>query len=285
MFAIFRKAKSVVAWLGPQSPKTHLAFQLLSSWKELERDFKGSEHGHGLACLQRLGSAYSAFQELCLRPWFQRTWIRQEAFGSKYLILLCGKITYNWTNFPDLYNAISQIENVKKALAEVSVPFDKLDISILRSIDIMKSPITQNTTYHSLLLYNRVAAGSALWTKILLDGTAYFGKSELRDGVYAYIGLANEVTRLANTSALPINYPTIGADFKLITDNILKAGATPLPVDYSKSISDVYQDVTKYLINRFCNLGPLMVFESKKQEQACKKYAISRIDTVSLPIS
>lgn len=51
MFTIFRKAKSVVAWLGPQTPNTHLALRLSRSWKELEGDFKDLGPGHGLVCL------------------------------------------------------------------------------------------------------------------------------------------------------------------------------------------------------------------------------------------
>jgi hypothetical protein len=264
MFTIFRKAKSVIAWLGPQAPNTHLAFRLLRSWKELERDFKDLNHRHGLVCLQLLGNAYSALLELCHRPWFRRTWIRQEVFGAKHLILQCGRFTHDWKDFPDIYDALRRVE-IETALAEVSVHFETFDLTMLRSIDILKNPIPQNGSYERLLHRHGMQAGGYLWTKILIDGADYFEKSELRDGVYAYIGLANEVTRLASTSKFMPESSELFTDQKLIHNYILRAGEVPFPVDYSQSISEVYQDVVKYLINRYCNLGPLLVFESRKK--------------------
>jgi hypothetical protein len=263
MFAIFRKAKSVVAWLGSAAPNSHLAFQLLSNWKQLERDFIGSNHGHGLVCLQRLGNAYSALLELCRRPWFRRTWIRQEVFGAKHLIVQYGRFTHDWTDFPDVYDSQGRVE-VEKVLSKASVPFETFDLTMLRSINIMKNPILKNQKYENLLYQRGAQAGSALWTQILVDGAYYFEKSELRDGVYAYVGLANEVARLTSRNKFRLQFPNLFSADKLIQDYILRAGAIPFPVDYSKSISEVYQDVVKYLINRFCSLGPLLVFESRK---------------------
>jgi hypothetical protein len=263
MFAIFRKAKSVVAWLGPQAPNTHLAFRLLRSWKELERDFKAPNHGHGLVCLQLLGNAYSALLELCHRPWFRRTWIRQEVFGAKHLLLQCGRFTHDWTNFPDIYDTLDRVE-VETALAKASLPFEKFDLTTLRSIDIMKNPIPQNESYERILALQGIQAGSVLWTKILIDGAYYFEKSELRDGVYAYIGLANEVAFLANRSKFVPEYSDLSTDRKSIHDYVWRASEIPFPVNYSKPISEVYQDFVKYMINRYCNLGPLLVLESRK---------------------
>jgi len=265
MFTIFRKAKSVVAWLGPQTPNTHLAFRLLRSWKELERDCKDLNHGHGLVCLHLLGNAYSALLELCHRPWFRRTWIRQEVFGAKHLILQCGRSTHDWTNFPDIYDLLGWVE-VETALANASVPFGKFDLTMLRSLDIMKNPIPQNDGYEKTISSQGIQAGGYLWTKILIDGASYFEKSELRDGVYAYIGLANEVTRLASRSKFMPESSELSTDQKLFHSYVCRASSIPFPVDYSKSISEIYQDVVKYLINRYCNSGPLLVLESRKIE-------------------
>jgi hypothetical protein len=129
---------------------------------------------------------------------------------------------------------------------------------MLRSIDILKNPIPQNKSYEVLLISEGLRAGSAIWTNILIDGAYYFEKSELRDGVYAYIGLANEIARLASRSKLVSEYSKLSTNDKLIHDTI------PFPVDYSKPISEVYQDVVKYLINLYDTLGPLLIFKSRK---------------------
>jgi hypothetical protein len=259
MFTIFSKAKMVVAWLGPQTHDTFLALLLGEYWVEFQREFRDLDHGHGSACLGRVARAYSGLLDLCSRPWFQRTWIRQEAFGARKLILQCGTLHTHWSSFPNLYQEQSTIGKVERTFTALSISFMTLNIPALRSIDIMKFPMRRDTRNSS---GEPPPEAATIWLKQLVDGATYFGLFDPRDRVYAYIGMADEITYLASATPRRLGLNEFNPT------SISRPTSIPFPVSYTKSVSEVYQDVIKYLINRDRHLGVLLLCESRKNRNS-----------------
>ena len=74
---------------------------------------------------------------------------------------------------------------------------------------------------------------------ILFD-SSNFGATDLRDKVYGTVGMAG----IPTGDTIP-------------EDGLLDTSQQVLPIDYQKTVSEVYQDVMKYLINRIRNLEVL----------------------------
>lgn len=75
MFTFFRKVKRVVAWLEDSDGLDH-AFLA-----ELERDPPVKDLKDFLDRMTLL------VHDICRRPWFHRTWVRQEVFAARDLSL------------------------------------------------------------------------------------------------------------------------------------------------------------------------------------------------------
>ena len=138
MFIIYRKAKIVIAWLGPQLQSTHLAFDLLrvfsgDSWYYLP--------GHDLSCLDRLRRAYDALREIFERGWLRRTWIRQEVFAALNLVSQCGKLVRDWKIMPSMSHIEDQLYGVEETLTNAQIAFKRFKRSRLRVVDITKDPL------------------------------------------------------------------------------------------------------------------------------------------------
>ncbi|ETN38988.1 uncharacterized protein HMPREF1541_07030 [Cyphellophora europaea CBS 101466] len=83
------------------------------------------------------------------------------------------------------------------------------------------------------------------WMQHLRDGTA-FKVTDERDRVYGIFGMISSAT-----NRMDVEYR---ADIK----------PQDFPIDYSKSVSEVYQDVIKFLINTDRNLDCLVVVEDRR---------------------
>jgi hypothetical protein len=86
------------------------------------------------------------------------------------------------------------IKKIDKILEAASIPFKRIDTSVLRPIDILKYPMPRESTS----IGTQLLTVSNFRLRILTDGALSFDLYDPRDRVYAYIGMANEVTHLAN---------------------------------------------------------------------------------------
>ena len=181
MFIIYRKAKIVIAWLGPQLQWTHLAFDLLhvssgDSWYYLT--------GHDLSCLDRLRRAYDALREIFERGWFRRTWIRQEVFAARNLVLQCGKLVRDWKIMPSMSHIEDQLYGVEETLTNAQIAFTRFERSRLRVVDITKDPLRVDMNINTWWLRFSAGQGSAIWLGPAVDGSL-FDATDDRDRVYA----------------------------------------------------------------------------------------------------
>lgn len=95
VLTIFQCAKRVVAWIGLQTQWTHLALEMQRRYlADGDQNLEPEYTAHQLLserrpeCLSLLSKAYKTLEELYQRPWFCRTWIRQEVFTAKKFQLL-----------------------------------------------------------------------------------------------------------------------------------------------------------------------------------------------------
>lgn len=108
---IYRSAKGVIAWLGPESSTSALAMKIIAHiGSTVTVDFKkltinlpsDSYHSfkHFHESLQLDKEAYRAIRDLLDRSWFERLWILQELYlGRNRMHMLCGFERTSWEHF------------------------------------------------------------------------------------------------------------------------------------------------------------------------------------------
>lgn len=100
---IYMKASQVVIWLGQAGEDSHLVYQHIASNKQQRQDMKSSHafrsHVDWAPRHYYEGPTFVAFQRLCRRPWFFRTWVIQEKALSKEAVVYCGSDSATWGDF------------------------------------------------------------------------------------------------------------------------------------------------------------------------------------------
>lgn len=81
---IYRRAGQVFIWLGEEADNSHMVF---------EQMHRGS-HSDSFT-----GQTLRAYEKLCHRPWFYRTWVLQELALSKKATILCGQDAIYFKDF------------------------------------------------------------------------------------------------------------------------------------------------------------------------------------------
>ncbi len=95
MMTIFDKAETVVAWIGESTPQNQRAFSLMQTVAKGEesdaRALLSSEQSAQLLSIE-LRRLYSSV-------WLTRTWVRQEIFAARKLLVVCGASIIDWDGF------------------------------------------------------------------------------------------------------------------------------------------------------------------------------------------
>ncbi len=235
MYRIYQKSNRVLAWLGQEDPWSFLAFRLLDEARQMEgvqwqEDYSElSEYSsqprypdvirteessdgiyHSPQCLDPLMKAHNALLNIFNRPWFERTWVRQEVYASNQLIVQCGTLrTTKEKLFLDWKSSREKIEKNCLRLCETCLQEEDY---LVKLNNLAQGPSRFNE--------NNDTAGDVL-TSTLSDGTG-FGASDDRDRVYGVLGMIRGETGMESIRNFPI--------------------------DYNKSTSEVYQDVVRFCI-------------------------------------
>ena len=193
---------------------------------------------HSPDCLRQLQVSYHALQQLFQRPWFRRTWIRQEVFGARMVNVRCGSFVEPWSKFTGLLDSIIKARGLQTPSDDVVQfrVFDELDVKVAKlsfSPDYMSSKWPQRTS--------KSTQCGTWWLRVLLDGALY-EVTDPRDRVYAHIGMLRDSSAHRQSCACNNN---------------------KFPIDYNKSLSVVYQDLVKHLINQEGELASLQICESR----------------------
>jgi hypothetical protein len=230
MLAIYKKARSVTAWLGSPDSDSPLAFECARRLSALEKDLsEHQEREHKPSCVNQLTAIHNALLGLFERPWFGRTWIRQEIYGARQLTVQCGLNSISWKDV---------------------MRFATL-MSIIRPLVLKASTISQHQSarnQRTQRLLNEAQANAEVprngvkqprnISKVLCDSID-FEYTDPRDTFYAALGMCNVETSVNSLTRS--------------NDDQRKA----VQVDYQKTLGEVYTDATFYIISRQNSLDDL----------------------------
>lgn len=265
MLQIYQNATRVIVWLGEASDTSILA---ISSMKYIDAE---REHRAGImfrvhepGCYVHLKTICDAQQDLLRRPWFTRSWIRQELSVARDVIVLCGDETVSWYT---LKRSAARLSRLSYKLAKEAVP-DVIETAGERDLRYDEDhPHDSAITYLKRgWIYGQPFTGligciRSVWyyhagglLELLMAGR-HFEATDPRDKVYAVLGMARVPMQAGiELQASPLHDMVSAPNLSASTSSQV----TPhFPVDYSRSISEVYQDTVKYFINRDRNLDIL----------------------------
>lgn len=219
MLRIFEKALRVIAWLGLLR---NIGPKLTDYYAESPLVEKGLSHTE--LCYHNLKLLGKSVGLIYTSDWFRRTWVRQEVFAAKELIIQFGHHCVEFQRFRTL----------NTWLLDLAEEQDKTRSYIPRApgtAQILAADFGhKGTDRHDYKPPGSLYSYSFHWVKILLEGKS-FGVTNERDRVYGLVGMLQSRTNRW---------------FVKVPPNIQ---SLQFPVDYAKSISQIYQDVVKYLIN------------------------------------
>jgi hypothetical protein len=197
MGAIYQKAFSVCAWLGPEEDNSDEAIGLLKQM----RTSSGCNY-----MLQNLGikgnnndfsfPRWQALSLLMARPWFRRRWVIQEVAFAAEVVLQCGNSTVTWSEFSCAVNFLgSHGRDIAKKLESVPMQGPSTPAKINRSGDLTAQGASRLLTSSEAICKN-ATSGIVQRLRTLHDLISLFPDfeaSDRRDVIYALIPLAKDV--------------------------------------------------------------------------------------------
>lgn len=255
MLRIFEKARQVVAWIGPDRDFRSI-FGVLNSF-ELSRKAGDHHVAHADHCLGGLLHTKQVLTKLLKQPWFSRTWVRQEVFAAREINVQCGVLQMAFDLFVNKSQALLSIQEKKLDRSRFQIQggegetlfrFDGRNVSkeslpmTLRILE--KDSAHEGTSRHTWRPPSVQLRHSVRWLRVLQDGCR-FDVTDPRDRLYGLLGMI----RSRSSRRFVEDRPEIRE--------------SEFPIDYTKTVSEVYQDVVKHLINVDRNLDILQVIEDR----------------------
>lgn len=246
MLNIYRGATRVLVWLGVESETSPLAVDSMKALDQPSERRGVMLRSHERGCYEQLRAVCDALGKLLERPWFTRSWIRQELSVGKDVVLLCGRDSFGWYTLKRSAARLGHFRHKLAKEAGIVAPGpqgtrnDDPPIPYLAHGWTCGQPVTKLIgSIRSVWYYH---AGGLL---DLLMTSRQFDATDPRDKVYAVLGLGRVPMR---TGRRPTEEERRGDG---------GGGVPSFPVDYAKSVSEVYQDTVKYFVNRDRNLDIL----------------------------
>ena len=262
MTLIYRGAVLVLVWLGESDDQSDFAMhgmQFMSTRKNRDSVFRRS---HKPPCLQSLYQLYQAQSLVFQRPWFRRSWVRQEVSTAKKIIVRCGEKEVSWNSMKQSANRLWRLHQKLKMEGYAELPAH--DHEAFRAIKYLRRGwslgqplINPSGDIRSIWYYH---AGGIL--DLLMVGRE-FDATDPRDKVYSLLGIS-DIPFEGSSETAHANQKGSTSD----TQSLTMQQPQRLRVDYSVSVSEVYQSVAKYLINRDLNLDILCILSTHRDEKS-----------------
>ncbi|KAI0418320.1 heterokaryon incompatibility protein-domain-containing protein [Xylaria grammica] len=218
MGLIYSRARRVLIYLGPMAPGVS---QAIESIKVLNSKMKALHFERYMSRANSLGSwtrvlfSYLPSQKplpadfdwkpvvsLLQRPWFERTWIIQEAILAQRGLVVCGDKLVPWLTFERVAHDIYAYHNTVKNILDYDTIRDAVE-----GLDMMRLARRDQERLHSTSISSYLNLWGALWeyTKLLdlLVDSRRFLCSDPRDKIYGLLGVTKE--NVHNTYVMP-NY-------------------------------------------------------------------------------
>ncbi|KAI0384962.1 HET-domain-containing protein [Hypomontagnella monticulosa] len=256
MLSIYQNAARVLVWLGVESETSPLAMEAMRRLDEHEVRKGVMYRVHELSCYEQLKKACDAISELLERPWFTRSWIRQELTVAKDVVVSCGQESVSWYI---LKRSAARLGHFTHKLSKES----KLPISAPESTryNTAISYLTRGWSYGQSVT-GILGSIRSIWyyhngglLELLMTGR-HFDATDPRDRVYSVLGLGLVPMKTTTESKQVSEKSVVGS----------VSSAPSFPVDYGKTVSEVYQDTVKYFINRDSNLDILALLITARND-------------------
>lgn len=218
MLAIYQKAQTVIAWLGESDSDSLLAFACMSRLTALEEEISSNKF-HQPACFDRLRAISISLTCLFGRPWLSRTWVRQEIYGARQLIVQCGTHRISWTDFT---SAATLISTVRSRFRDHEI----IPVGRIVRIKQLMAEAQMNATMPAS------GAKSPRGLIEVLRNSSDFALTDPRDTVYAVLGMCKVPATTKHSSVQ------------------LSSCQLQVMVDYSKPLVEVYNDAAVYIFEK-----------------------------------
>jgi hypothetical protein len=186
MRQIYKEAKKVIVWLGPQADNSDLAidlFQKLSSIRQKHLDFAP----YGIILREDLPKAglpdsfepaWAAVNSLLGRSWFSRVWVIQEVAVSKDSSIRCGDREIAWDVMANGLFAVHEAQ-LMSLLGE-----------------------GYNHVVRLQAFRERLAAGNELVLATLLVSAQNCLATDPRDKIFALLGIGSDTSRIREATKI-----------------------------------------------------------------------------------
>jgi hypothetical protein len=160
-----------------------------------------------------------ALLSLYNRPWLRRTWVRQEIYGARRLVIHCGSQQVSWDGFVGAADVMKMILALVKDEGLVSesqlTQHDRLLTEAARNASLPPTGVKPPRELTEILLESR-----------------YFEATDTKDTFYAILGMCNVVA------------------FNQETAQRRQDPKGAVLVDYEKLLVEVYHDATLCILHR-----------------------------------
>ncbi|PVH79408.1 hypothetical protein DL98DRAFT_655500 [Cadophora sp. DSE1049] len=204
MKQIYRNAMRVILWLGQEANNSDLAMEFMAT--------KGSvplkRKGYGFRKLWTRDEG-KALLVLCERGYWMCIWIIQEIIHARQITVLCGKKSFEWNSFENLYGKLKTLE-----LRSWILHHEYAAVILYSSASVM---VWQRAHW-------RHPETSAPRLRTLLETFEDWQCSDIRDKVYGLLGLVGQdaavvVDYSKSAEELYDELRTQGLGYKLIIGN------------------------------------------------------------------
>lgn len=207
MMSVFESAWRVVAWLDESDAHSNLAFEYMI------HGHPETKLAHRPECLYTLRKLWIACRALFARRLFRRTWVRQEVFAARELLVACGTYAVDAEALLAILQLLRQLEptySINEFEIESCLTWEH--IPILADFRRRKSL----SRHHLDLLETLVTSTD-------------FGKMDPWDKVYGVLGMTGTATADLRISGV--------------------CHGRVVHVDYTKTVAEVFEDIARYLVH------------------------------------
>ncbi|KAL8718324.1 MAG: hypothetical protein Q9225_004521 [Loekoesia sp. 1 TL-2023] len=254
---IYRQAQNVIVWLGEKGQQSTAAMAFAADFDDRKLRRAILNRNHQESCHKRLALIFEALVHLLRRIYFRRSWIRQEIAVARKIVVQCGNSSSSWYALKRCAQRLPKIHKmVEKRVPELSADDVRKYVEPLQRL--------QRGWVYGQALTNPYGEIRSVWyyhagglLDLLIVGRE-FEATDPRDKVYSILGLARVPTE---TREMLAETPHSTTPSSLRATQVME-------IDYSKSVSHVYQDVAKYIINRDRNLDILCILSTHRDKKS-----------------
>ena len=225
-------------WLGTSADDSDFAMEGMKVFDDRANRRDLFDRSHDAKCVQQLRRLYIAQSVLFNRPYFRRSWVRQEVSVAKKVLVYCGKLCVSWSTMKRSSSRLHEIYKkfrTEDSSLELDPPKETLGLRYMRRNWVWGQTVTGCIgNIRSLWYYH---AGGFL--DLLMTGRD-FNATDPRDKVYSVLGLARVSTQAATKGS-----------FIDIVDHLLDVTASAVDVADRGHSSSVTEEILAKKVRPF----------------------------------